>query len=915
MAWQPQQEPLAQLSRYLQESIGSNAAAQRNAEQMLRQAKTSPDINNYLAYICATPTPPPGISPSNYHIARSASAIMLKNQIKSDYGNMADQNKTFVKSSMLGALRDDDFQIRSFAGLAITEIIKQGGILNWKELLPELVALAANESGQFSPKAQDGAAGALCKVCEDNRRSLETNYPGEGRPLDFLLPKLMLLTNCSEAKVRSRALAALNMFLSIPVASTVRENIVDILRQVVQLTTDNSDEVRRYVCRAFAHLADSMPQVLIPHLQGIVDYVLSQQKEQKYADLALDAAEFFFEATSNDTLRSEFGPYLDRIVPVLVECMVYSEEDQMRIEAEAEDDAQVEDEAKDIKPQFATSKRTKRQTKSFASDDLSEGEIEDDDDIDPEDEWNLRKCSAGSLDCLADEFGGQVFDVCLPWLKQNLTHSEWPMREAAVLTLGAIGPGCMASISQHLPNLIPYMTSLLNDPQPVVRQISCWALSRYAGWASSLDAAGKQQFFEPMMEGIMKCMLDKNKMVQQSAASAFGSLEEAAGEVLAPYCPVIVPHLARCFQQYKEKNMTFLYECVQMLAENVGGELVQLTDPLMQALLGRWEIVPDESREIFPLLECIAYVAGALGPAFAPYARPIFMRCVRIISNNLQNEESDKDFLVTSLDLMSSTLQALETRYSTELAVSAQPNMFELMVHCMQDSSDDVRQSAYALLGDCAICVYPQLQPYLPTVFKILIQKLDLTAPTSNPETTLRVINNACWSCGEIAIRSSSELQHFVDELFQRLATIMVNQKLPPALNQNAAMALGKIGISCHQRLAPRLQDFAAPYLDVMHQISWTEEKGAAYGGFALVVLDNPRAMEQCLLNLLIEIAQAPDDVLLQSAGGETLKVLFERVLGEFKGLVGANWGGLLASGLPPAERNALSRVYGALAT
>jgi transportin-1 len=33
----------------------------------------------------------------------------------------------------------------------------------------------------------------------------------------------------------------------------------------------------------------------------------------------------------------------------------------------------------------------------------------------------------------------------------------------------------------------------------------------------------------------------------------------------------------------------------------------------------------------------------------------------------------------------------------------------------MQDDNYEVRQSTYALLGDCAISIFPQLKPFLPT--------------------------------------------------------------------------------------------------------------------------------------------------------------------------------------------------------
>ncbi|KAI7044503.1 ARM repeat-containing protein, partial [Hortaea werneckii] len=210
------------------------------------------------------------------------------------------------------------------------------------------------------------------------------------------------------------------------------------------------------------------------------------------------------------------------------------------------------------------------------------------------------------------------------------------------------------------------------------------------GWASHLEGSSRQEFFEPMMDGILQRMLDGNKKVQESAASAFATLEEAANKELVPYAKIIIQQFVRCFGRYKDKNMYILYDCVQTLAEHSGPELAkpELVDLLMPALIARWEKVQDESREMFPLLECLAFVATALGTHFTPFAKPFWERCIRIIHQNLEEganannlgsyDQPEKDFLVTSLDLLSSIIQALEEPYSTELAATAQPNMFEL---------------------------------------------------------------------------------------------------------------------------------------------------------------------------------------------------------------------------------------------
>jgi hypothetical protein len=288
-----------------------------------------------------------------------------------------------------------------------------------------------------------------------------------------------------------------------------------------------------------------------------------------------------------------------------------------------------------------------------------------------------------------------VFETILPYLKENLRHPEWPYREAAVLALGAVADGCLEGVVPHLPELIPYLISLLQDPEPLVRQITCWTLGRYSRWASHLvDLADKQKFFEPMMAGILTKMLDGNKRVQEAGASAFANLEEQSQGLLKPYIEPIVRQFVTAMGRYKDRNMFILYDCIQTLAEHVGASLAEkpAVDILMPALIARWGTVKDDSRELFPLLECLSYVATALGRAFAPYSGPIFHRCISIIHHNLElqmsynvdstRDEPDKDFLVTSLDLLSAVIQALDSA-SAELISGATPPFFQLLTICM----------------------------------------------------------------------------------------------------------------------------------------------------------------------------------------------------------------------------------------
>ena len=151
-------------------------------------------------------------------------------------------------------------------------------------------------------------------------------------------------------------------------------------------------------------------------------------------------------------------------------------------------DQHVPDRDSDIRPRF-------HKVKTHVADQQGQPEAGgtgdgEDSDSDEEDElrkealsdWNLRKCSAAALDVLSNVFHHTLLPVLLPLLKQNLFSSDWLVKEAAILALGAVSEGCMDGMVQHLPELVPFLISCLADSKALVRSITCWSLSRYAHW-------------------------------------------------------------------------------------------------------------------------------------------------------------------------------------------------------------------------------------------------------------------------------------------------------------------------------------------------------------------------------------------------------------------------------------------------
>ena len=143
--------------------------------------RTDPDYTNYLNFIFSSPQQLTQIgfqSTSLFNI-RYAAAINLKNYIKTSYPSIPKASLAYIKISALNTLQDTIKQLRDFAGTIITEVVQRGGLLQWPEVLRELLDLVDGSGGNVSVDTQEGAMSALAKVCEDNRKMLEKDYQGQ----------------------------------------------------------------------------------------------------------------------------------------------------------------------------------------------------------------------------------------------------------------------------------------------------------------------------------------------------------------------------------------------------------------------------------------------------------------------------------------------------------------------------------------------------------------------------------------------------------------------------------------------------------------------------------------------------------------------------------------------------------------
>ena len=593
---------------------------------------------------------------------------------------------------------------------------------------------------------------------------------------------------------------------------------------------DNDPRVRKEVCTSLVSLFEVRADVMYPHLESITAFMLKATNDEEES-VALEACEFwmvFCDAPPETwkVLRAHFP----QLVPTLLSKMVYSEMDLMMLDGDEQDHESVPDRPENIAPAFH-----KTAIKGGSGDD---GEDEDEGGDFDEAQWNLRKCAASSLDELGTRFGKEILPHLLPHIQRCLSHTEWHVRESAILALGAVAEGCRKGLEPHMAQLFPFLLNLLADEQPLIRSISCWTLSRYAGWIAENDAGN---ILPNTIQILCQRVLDSSKRVQRAGCSSLSLLlEEIPSVAMVPYAMTIVQTLVAAFAKYQLNNMRVLYDSMSTLAESLGAHLnhPKLLEILMPPLCAKWSQISDEDPALGPLLETFGSISRAIGPGFAQFAPTVFKRCVELIKSGIigilagakVGEWIDREVTVIALDAVSCVVEGMGDSAESLVRDS---ELIDMVIECAKDEfSEDLRQSALAVMGDiCKSCIR--------TFTEMQVSELVWVAFANVRPEYKDVCNNALWCMGELFAAVGAPMAPLVPAALESVAGILNHEvKLERSLKENAATAMGRLALCDVAAVAGHMALFIKPWCLSVTLIRDEDEYRQAYEGLCAIQAD-----------------------------------------------------------------------------
>lgn len=834
-SWSPDEASLVQIVCVVIDSLSPLQEKRSHAMDVLETFKLQPELWNYLCYLLTEPNLSASLTSqltaSDIQNCRAAAGMILKNSLLQ---NSRDYHLEYVKQNIVKGLLSDNPLISNITGIVITTLFSTHFRQNRNDptgvtLLSQLLELMYS--------GNEASAKALSKIMEDNAQFFLLEWSNSVKPMDNLVASfLTFMVSESSAVIRAEAIKCLNQVIPLQTQSFIVK-IDEFLVNLFQLAeNDKSELVISQICISLVELLEFRPDKLINHLNGIMQFVLHVISTAQDERVGLEACEFLLAFSSNSHVpESAVRPFVSSMVPTLLQKMVHNEEDILMLEASNENDAELEDKDEDIRPVAAKISKKRDNANSEEEDD------EDDGDVDTQ--WNLRKCAAATLDVVTSILPRDVLSVAFPVLREHLSADQWYVREATILALGAMADGGMKYFTDQLPSLIPFLVEKLRDEWAPVRTITCWTLSRFSVWILSDNT----QFLIPVLEAVMDASMDKKKSVQEAAISSVAVfIENCDAELVETLLyNELLERFNQCFQLYQKKNLIILYDAVGRLAEKCDFD-EDAMNLILPHLINKWGSISDGDKELWPLLECLSYVAASLGEKFAPMAPEVYQRAWRILlrcvelealsQNDPSVEVPEKDFTVTALDLIDGLVQGLGSASQDLLFPGGDKAMFGVLAQCLEDPVHEVRQSTFALLGDIAYFYDTSLfEDYLVQFLKYISTEL---MHNDDPD-AVPAMNNAVWAAGLISERI--DLAEYVIDLSRIVldAFCDTTRVIHSSVTENLAITIGRMA-----RFHPEVFTYGA----FAHDVCWarwcehtmsitdTEEKTAAYRGFVKIL-------------------------------------------------------------------------------
>ena len=252
-----------------------------------------------------------------------------------------------------------------------------------------------------------------------------------------------------------------------------------------------------------------------------------------------------------------------------------------------------------------------------------------------DDETDLATSCLHLLSLMASELPPpQAAGPVVVLFKGHANSSNVLQRQAAITVLATIVEGAPEFVSTQLPELLPSILKLLNDPSGRVRESSVLAVRDIAEALPEDIAKEHEQFLAALARNLQSAMQESNgedaernlKVAANCCLAIDGLVSGLSAETLKPYMPELLPNLTRLFSHPNTDIKKSAISAVGSVASAAEKDFMPYFEQTMGALSHFAQLKEsEEDLEIRSIAtDTMGDLAEAVGPeAFRPYVQPL----------------------------------------------------------------------------------------------------------------------------------------------------------------------------------------------------------------------------------------------------------------------------------------------------
>ena len=224
-----------------------------------------------------------------------------------------------------------------------------------------------------------------------------------------------------------------------------------------------------------------------------------------------------------------------------------------------------------------------------------------------DEDYNISRASYQCLQLYAQTVGGDLIQIVLGFVEQNLRHADWHWRDAAVSAFGAIMEGPDEKMLDPLiKQALPVLIGMMDDPAVQVKDSAAYALGRICENVS--EAIDPQEHLPQLIGALFAGLTSSPKMASSCCWALMNLADRFAGEPgcqenpLSTHFQESVTHLLSVTERYDARSQSM--------------NLMQLTQTLPLALKPTTSFAWLLTRSSMLSLRTLRLIACILSPSY-----------------------------------------------------------------------------------------------------------------------------------------------------------------------------------------------------------------------------------------------------------------------------------------------------------